>query len=78
MFAIVTAGDSAIGRHLVTALCGAGYRVAFTHFGAATAAARVEADAAAQGGMAKGWDCDAGDEAAVQAFHSAAASWAGG
>ena len=29
--ALVTAGTSAIGRHLVAALADAGYRVAFTH-----------------------------------------------
>ena len=70
--ALVTAGTSAIGRHLVTALLGAGYRVAFTHLGMAEAARELEA-----GGHARGWESDAGDEGQVAAFHAAAADWAG-
>ena len=35
--ALVTAGTSAIGRHLVDALAGAGYHVAFTHLPGETA-----------------------------------------
>jgi 3-oxoacyl-[acyl-carrier protein] reductase len=77
MLALVTAGDSAIGRHLVLALAGRGYDVAFTHLGADNAAARIEAEAAAIGGKARGWHSDCGDEAAVQAFHAGAAEWAG-
>ena len=77
MAAIVTAGVSAIGRHLVLALAGAGHAVAFTHLGADRAAQALEAEVAAQGGRAKGWNSDAGDEAAVAALHAAATDWAG-
>lgn len=77
MVAIVTAGVSAIGRPLVLALAGAGHEVGFTHHGAPEAAARLEAEVAALGGRAKGWDSDAGDEAAVAALHGVVADWAG-
>lgn len=77
MVALVTAGDSAIGRHLVLALAGAGHDVALTHVGAADAAARVCARVAALGRRARAWECDAGDEAAVTRFHAEAADWAG-
>lgn len=77
MVAIVTAGVSAIGRPLVLALAGAGHDVGFTHLGAPEAAARLEAEVAALGCRAKGWDSDAGDEAAVAALHAAVADWAG-
>lgn len=77
MAAIVTAGDSAIGRHLVLALAGVGHDVAFSHLGAPEAAAWLEAEVAAAGGRAKGWQADAGDEAAVAALHAKAADWAG-
>lgn len=74
MLALVTAGTSAIGRPLVLALVGAGYRVAFTHLGSAAAARALSAESA---GRASGWECDAGDEAQVEAFHAAASDWAG-
>ncbi len=77
MVALVTAGDSAIGRHLVLALAGAGHDVALTHVGAADAAALVCDQVAALGRRARAWECDAGDEAAVAAFHAQAADWAG-
>lgn len=77
MAAIVTAGDSAIGRHLVLALAGAGHDVAFTHLGAGDMAARLEAEAAALGARARGWQSDAGDEDAVARLHAEAADWAG-
>lgn len=77
MAAIVTAGDSAIGRHLVLALAGVGHDVAFSHLGAPEAAAWLEAEVAAAGGRAKGWQADAGDEADVAALHAEAADWAG-
>ena len=77
MVAIVTAGVSAIGRDMVRALAGAGHAVAFTHLGAGEAAARLEAEVAEAGGTAKGWESDAGDEAAVAALHAEAADWAG-
>ena len=77
MFAIVTAGPSAIGRSLVLALAKARHDVAFTHKGAAEAAAALEAAVAALGRRARGWERDAGDEAAVHSFHAEAADWAG-
>jgi len=77
MLALVTAGDSAIGRPLVLALAGAGYRVAFSHLGADEAAARLVDQIAAAGGRARAWQADAGDEADVAAFHAGAADWAG-
>jgi 3-oxoacyl-[acyl-carrier protein] reductase len=77
MVAIVTAGVSAIGRDMVQALAGAGHAVAFTHLGAAEAAARLEAKVSAAGGRARAWESDVGDEAAVAALHAEAADWAG-
>ena len=76
MVALVTAGVSAIGRSLVLALAGAGQDVAFTHLGAAEAAGVLEREVAALGRRARGWESDAGDEAAVVAFHAEAADWA--
>ena len=75
--ALVTAGTSAIGRHLVTALAGAGYDVAFTHLGMTAAAAQLAAEVAALGRRARAWESDAGDEAQVAAFHAQSADWAG-
>ena len=77
MVAIVTAGVSAIGRHLVLALAGAGQDVAFTHLGADAAVRALEAEVATMGRRARGWESDAGDEAAVGALHAAVADWAG-
>lgn len=75
--AVVTAGTSAIGRHLVLALAGAGHDVALTHVGSADLAAKVEAEVVATGRRCLPVECDAGDEAAVTAFHARAADWAG-
>jgi 3-oxoacyl-[acyl-carrier protein] reductase len=75
--ALVTAGTSAIGRHLVTALAGAGHDVAFTHLGMGAEAARLSAEVAELGRRALALESDAGDEAQVAAFHAAAADWAG-
>jgi 3-oxoacyl-[acyl-carrier protein] reductase len=77
MFAIVTAGPSAIGRRLVTALAEAGHDIAFTHLNATEAAAALVAQVTALGRRARAWESDVGDEAAVQAFHTQAADWAG-
>jgi 3-oxoacyl-[acyl-carrier protein] reductase len=71
MLALVTAGTSAIGRHFVTGLAKAGYKVAFTHLGdpkAETLAAEVQ-------GLAL--HSDASDPAQVADFHAHAADWAG-
>jgi 3-oxoacyl-[acyl-carrier protein] reductase len=77
MFAIVTAGTSAIGRRLVTALAEAGHDVAFSHLGAAEAAAALVDDVARSGRRARAWETDAGDEASVHGFHAEAADWSG-
>lgn len=75
--AVVTAGTSAIGRHLVTALAGAGYDVALTHIGSGDLAAAVCGQVEASGQRALAVEVDAGDEAGVYAFHAQAADWAG-
>jgi NAD(P)-dependent dehydrogenase (short-subunit alcohol dehydrogenase family) len=75
--AVVTAGTSAIGRHLVTALAGAGHDVALTHLGSDAEAARLVAEVEALGRRALAVEADAGDEAQVTAFHARAADWAG-
>lgn len=67
--ALVTAGTSAIGQHLVAALAGAGYHVAFTHLPGETA----PPDTATTRAFAS----DAANEAQVAAFHAQAAAWAG-
>ena len=75
--ALVTAGTSAIGRHLVAALAGAGHAVAFTHIGADEQAGAMVVAIQAKGGRAMAAHSDAGDAAQVAAFHAAAADWAG-
>lgn len=75
--AVVTAGTSAIGRHLVTALAGAGYDVALTHIGSAAMAATVCAQVEALGRRALAVEVDAGCEVAVPEFHARAVDWAG-
>ena len=77
MVAIITAGVSAIGRPMVLALARAGHTVGFTHRGTPDAAQRLEGEVASLGGRARGWDSDAGDEAAVVALHDAVADWSG-
>jgi len=75
--AVVTAGTSAIGRHLVVALAGAGHDVALSHLGSAALADEVAAEVAALGRRCLAVEADAGDEAAVADFHARAADWAG-
>lgn len=75
--ALVTAGPSAIGRSLVTALADAGHDVAFTHLGQPEAAAALVAAVQALGRNALALESDAGDEASVARFHGLAADWAG-
>lgn len=76
MFALVTAGPSAIGRALVTGLARAGYDVAFTHLNATAAAADLVAAVDALGRRARAWEADAGDEDDVARVHGEAADWA--
>lgn len=75
--AIVTAGTSAIGRHLVTALAGAGHDIALTHVDSAATAAEVAAEVQALGRRCLTAEVDAGCDSAVPAFHARAADWAG-
>lgn len=75
--ALVTAGNSAIGRHLVLGLVSAGHEVAFTHLGAAEESAALVAQIAAAGGRALALESNAGDESQVLDFHAHAADWAG-
>ena len=75
--ALVTAGDSAIGRHLVLGLSDAGYDVAFTHLGALAASQALVAEVQAKGGKSLAVESNAGVEAEVLAFHAQAADWAG-
>ena len=78
MFAVVTAGVSAIGRDLVRALARAGHDVALTHLGQGAAAGALVAEVAATTGRrARAWEADAGDEAAVAAFWAEAVDWGG-
>lgn len=77
MFAIVTAGTSAIGQSLVLALAGAGHDVAFSHLGMEPQAGALCDRVTALGRRARAWETDAGDEAQVAAFHAEAADWAG-
>ena len=67
--ALVTAGTSAIGRHLVAALAGTGYHVAYTHL--------PGEDAPPDTPTTRAFASDAADEAHVAAFHAGAADWAG-
>lgn len=73
--ALVTAGNSAIGKHLVLGLAGAGYDVAYSYLGPSDDA--LVAEVAALGGRALALESDAGDEAQVASFHARAADWAG-
>lgn len=75
--ALVTAGTSAIGWHLVLALAKAGHHVAFTHLGMADQADQLCAEVAALGSRAMACESDASDEGQVTDFHADAARWAG-
>ncbi len=75
--ALVTAGPSAIGRSLVTALAGAGHDVAFTHMGQADAAEALAGQVRGLGRAALAVESDAGDAVQVERFHAMAADWAG-
>lgn len=75
--AIVTAGTSAIGRHLVAALAAAGHDVYFTHVASNAAAEALVAEVEATGRRARATEADAGDADAVERVHDDAAGWAG-
>ena len=67
--ALVTAGTSAIGRHLVAALIGAGHHVAYTHLPGEEAPQNTA--------TSRAFASDTADEAQVADFHGRAADWAG-
>lgn len=75
--AIVTAGSSAIGRHISAGLAQAGYAVALTHLAGDPSANGLVEQIEASGGRALALAADAGDEADVAASHAAACDWAG-
>lgn len=75
--ALVTAGTSALGRDFVLGLAGAGHDLAFTHLGTPDEAEALCTSVRALGRRAMAMECDAGDEAQVEAFHLAAAEFAG-
>ncbi|MBC7738318.1 MAG: SDR family oxidoreductase [Candidatus Saccharibacteria bacterium] len=75
--ALVTAGTSAIGRHLVLALALAGHDVAFTHLGMQAQAEQLCAEVMALGGRAMARESDASNPAQVTEFHAEAGLWAG-
>ena len=74
--AIVTAGTSAIGWHLVLALAKAGHDVAFSHLGMAAEADQLCAEVADLGSRAMARESDASDEGQVTEFHADARLWA--
>ncbi len=75
--AVVTAGTSAIGRHLVTALAEAGHDLAFTHLDSDAAARMLCEQVQALGRRARSFECDAGDPLAVERMHHETADGAG-
>ncbi|WP_404478453.1 SDR family NAD(P)-dependent oxidoreductase [Novosphingobium sp. BL-52-GroH] len=70
--AIITGGNTGIGRHLVTRFVGEGYAVAFSYRGAPEAAASLTAEL---GEAVLGIECDVGVKAQVDAFFAAATKW---
>ncbi|MBA4067252.1 MAG: beta-ketoacyl-ACP reductase [Isosphaera sp.] len=62
--AVVTGGSRGIGKAIVQALCKEGAKVAFVYKGSADAAAALEAEVAAAGGVAKAHQGDVADPAA--------------
>lgn len=75
--AIVTGGSSGIGRHLVGALAGKGYKVAFSHRGSPGAGDEVIAELGDLGHAVAAYACDVGIKREVDAMVAAASAWAG-
>lgn len=76
--AVVTGGNTGIGRGLVEAFAAAGYRVAFTHVAEPEAARELVGTLRGQGAEIEGFPCDAADERAVPAFYDALRARFGG
>lgn len=70
--AVVTGGESGIGKACALALGRSGATVVFTYFHDEVAAAAVVSDIAAAGGKAIAHQADVGDEAAVEGLFTAA------
>ena len=77
MFAVVTAGASAIGREIVLSFARAGYDIAFTHFGAPEAAADLAGRVSDLGQSVRYWEADAGSDADTQALWAELTDWRG-
>lgn len=74
--AIVTGGSRGIGRGIVLALAREGAKVAFVYRGSQEAAARLEAEVAGQGGVAKAYQGDvANPETARQVIGNVITEW---
>lgn len=72
--AVVTGGESGIGRACAIALARAGHPVTLTYFADEAAGAAVVAEIERAGGKALAQRCDVADEAAVDALFNAAES----
>ncbi len=75
--AVITGGNTGIGRHLAVSFAEAGYAVAFSYKADTEAAETLEAEIESRGGRALGLECDAGRSADVAAFFDAIESWHG-
>ncbi len=70
--AVVTGGESGIGKACATALARAGARVVLTYFADAAAGEAVAEAIERDGGQAMAWQTDVGDEASVERLFAAA------
>lgn len=75
--AVVTGGQSGIGRRLVTALAQNGFRVAFSDRSLSDVTEPLKSDAESHGGAIRGFPCDVGVGQDVDRFYQAAADWFG-
>ena len=75
--AVVTGGNTGIGRHLALSFAKAGYAVAVGYKADEDAARTLTAEIEAAGGRALGLVCDVGQSAEVVAFFEAVERWHG-